>query len=104
MDRGCRLRRAFFSRREALGGDEANRDPPRVTHEKAADSATFTLLGRYAGSTDSLAHRGDLLGLFEHHRPVAQIRPALRGGRYALSTPDVEPEVMVVASGGHERR
>src|SRR5829696_5826143 len=94
---GRELRRILFSR---LGGDEENGDLPRITREKAA----LMLFGCDAGSEDPLAYRGDLLLLFEHYRPVAQANPALRGGRHALSSPDVEPEVVMVASGGHERR
>ena len=45
----------------------------------------------------------DLLGTLEHDRPVAQTHPALRDWRHALSAPDVEAEVVVVAAGGHER-
>src|ERR671910_2466712 len=86
---------------EALGGDKEHRDPPGVAHEKAS---TFALLGRDAGRQYPLAHRLDLLGVVEHHRPVAQTHPALRDGRYALATPDVEAEVVMVAAGRHERR
>src|SRR5215207_2826204 len=85
---------------EALGGDKEHRDRPGVAHEKAS---TFALLGRDAGSPYPLAHCLDLLGLVEHHRPVAQTHPALRDWRHALSTPDVEAEVVVVAASGHER-
>jgi hypothetical protein len=35
---------------------------------------------------------------------VAQTYPALRDGRYALSAPDVEAEVVMVAAGRHESR
>src|SRR5215217_6307553 len=85
---GRELRRILFSR---LGGDEENGDLPRITREKAA----LMLFGCDAGSEDPLAYRGDLLLLFEHYRPVAQANPALRGGRHALSAPDVEPEVVM---------
>src|SRR5919106_4158459 len=85
---------------KALGGDKEHRDPPGVAHEKAS---TFALLGRDAGRPYPLAHCLDLLGVVELHRPVAQTHPALRDGRNALSTPDVEAEVVVVAASGHER-
>src|SRR5215208_4481708 len=86
---------------EALGGNKEHRDPPGVAHEKAS---TFALLGRDAGYPYPLAHGGDFLGVVEHHCPVAQPYPALRDGRYALSTPDVEAEVVMVAASRHERR
>src|ERR671913_792400 len=76
---------------EALGGDKEHRDPPGVAHEKAS---TFALLGRDGGRPYPLAHCLDLLGVVEHHRPVAQTHPALRDWRHALSTPDVEAEVV----------
>src|ERR671921_2561730 len=85
---------------EALGGDKEHRDSPGVAHEKAS---TFALLGRDAGRPYPLEHCLDLLGHIEHHRPVAQTHPALRDWRHALSTPDVEAEVVVVAASGHER-
>src|SRR5918999_3942562 len=85
---------------EALGGDKEHRDPPGVAHEKAS---TFALLGRDAARPYPLAHCLDLLGVVEHDRPVAQTHPALRDWRHALSTPDVEAEVVVVAASGHER-
>src|ERR671920_2175971 len=85
---------------EALGGDKEHRDRPGVAHEKAS---TFALLGRDAGRPYPLAHCLDLLGVVEHHRPVAQTHPALRDWRHALSTPDVEAEVVVVAARGDER-
>ena len=50
--------------RWALGSGEENRDPLGVTHEKAVGSATFTLFGGDAGSTDPLGHRGDLPAVF----------------------------------------
>ena len=56
-----------------------------------------------AGLTDPPAHRGDILGVFEHYRLAAQANPALRLEKNALSAPDVEAEVMV-AAGGHEHR
>src|ERR671912_1771871 len=84
---------------EALGGDKEHRNPPGVAHQKAS---TFALLGRDAARQYPLAHCLDLLGVVEHHRPVAQTHPALRDWRHALSTPDVEAEVVVAAS-GHER-
>src|ERR671920_2512366 len=85
---------------KAPGGDKEHRDLPGVAHEKAS---TFSLLGRDAGRPYPLEHCLDLLGLVEHHRPVAQTHPALRDWRHALSTPDVEAEVVVVAASGHER-
>src|SRR5687768_12517869 len=85
---------------DALGGDKEHRDPPGVAHEKAS---TFALLGRDAGRPYPLAHYLDLLGVVEHHGPVAQTHPALRDWRHALSTPDVEAEMVVVAASGHER-
>src|SRR5919107_4185997 len=85
---------------KALGGDKEHCDPPGVAHEKAS---TFALLGRDSGRPYPLEHCLDLLGLIEHHRPVAQTHPALRDWRHVLSTPDVEAEVVVVASSGDER-
>jgi hypothetical protein len=38
-------------------------------------------------------------GVFEHHRLVAQGNPALQHVQNALSTPDVEAEVVVSARG-----
>src|SRR5919112_159671 len=78
---------------KALGGDKEHCDPPGVAHEKAS---TFALLGRDSGRPYPLEHRLDLLGLIEHHRPVAQTHPALRDWRHALSTPDVEAEHVAV--------
>src|SRR5215212_2289839 len=91
---------ASFSCLETLGGGKEHRDLPRVAHEKAAPA----LLGRDAGFTDPADNRGDLLGVVEHHRPVAQTHPALRDGRYALAAPDVEAEVVMVAACRDERR
>src|ERR671910_2966317 len=85
---------------EALGRDKEHRDPPGVARDKAS---TFALLGRDAGRPYPLAHCLDLLGVVEHHRPVAQTHPALRDWWHALSTPDVEAEVVMVAAGGDER-
>src|SRR5918993_3860956 len=85
---------------EALGGDKEHRDPPGVAHEKAS---SFALLGRDAASPYPLAHCLDLLGIVEHHGPVAQTHPALRDWWHALSTPDVEAEVVMVAAGRDER-
>src|ERR671920_2095170 len=85
---------------KAPGGDKGHRDPPRIAHEKAS---TFALLGRDAGRPYPLEHCLDLLGLLEHHRPAAQTHPALKDWRHALSTPDVEAEVVMVAASGHER-
>jgi hypothetical protein len=53
---GRELRRILFSR---LGGDEEDRDLPRITREKVA----LILLGRDACSTDPLSHVGDLSGV-----------------------------------------
>src|SRR5829696_2698316 len=91
--------RPFFMPRGSGRGLRAPRSPG-VAHEKAS---YFALLGRDAGRPYPLAHCLDLLGVVEHHRPVAQTHPALRDWRHALSTPDVEAEVVVVAAGGHER-
>src|ERR671918_1785097 len=85
---------------EALGGDKEHRDPPGVAHEKAS---TLALLGGDGGRPYPLAHCLHCLGVVEHHRPVAQTHPALRDWRHALSTPDVEAEVVVVAASRHER-
>src|SRR5918995_4229526 len=90
----------LFSCLEALDGDKEHRDPPRVAHEKAS---TFALLSRDVARPNPLAHCLDLLGVVEHHRPVAQTHPALRDWPHALSTPDVEAEVVMVAASGHER-
>ena len=48
------------------------------------------LLGCDAGLADPPAHRGDILGVVEHYRLVAQANPVLRRGQYALSAPDVK--------------
>src|SRR5829696_607276 len=96
----------LYSCLDALVGDKDHCDPPGVAHEKPS---TFALLGRDGGRPYPLAHCLDLLGVVEYHRPVAQTHPALRDWRHALSTPDVEAEVVVAASGderglaGHER-
>ena len=63
----------------------------------------FTLLHLDTGHLHPLSNRGDLLGFFEYDGPVLQAHPAHRGGRYTLSAPEVETEVVMVAAGRHER-
>ena len=60
------------------------------------------LLGRYAGFPNTFTHSFDLLWVVEHNCPVVQPNPARRNGRHALTTPDVEAEVMMVAARRHE--
>src|SRR5918998_291503 len=96
--RASRARIRLLLRRQVFGGDEEHRDAPRIAYEEAAVAA----LGRDARGPDPPADRGDVLGPFEHHRPVAQSDHAFRNGRYSFPAPDVEAEVVVVAAGRHE--
>src|SRR5215208_7118182 len=84
---------------KAVGGGEAHRYIPRVTHEETA----LALLRLDVGRQHPLAHGGDFPGILEHHRPVAKADPALRNGRYTFPAPDVEAEKVVVAARGDER-
>ena len=83
-----------------LVASEDRGDVPRISNEEAF----AFVLHLDTGGSHPLAHRLNLLRVVEHDGPVAQTYPALRDGRYALATPDVEAEVMMVAAGGHERR
>src|SRR4028119_1379840 len=75
-------------------------DTPRISDEEAV---VFTLLHLDTGHLHPLSNRGDLLGFFEYDGPVLQAHPALRGGRYTRSAPEVETEVGMGAAGRHER-
>src|SRR5215210_1079721 len=89
-------RRVLGNPPSPLVASEGCSDVPRIPDEEAF----AFVLHLDTGGSHPLAHRLDLLRVVEHHRPVAKPNPALRNGRYALATPDVETEVVMVAAGG----
>src|SRR4051812_29994522 len=81
-------------------GDDEHRGARRV----AGQQAGVALLDGRADRPKARAHGGELARVRDDERPMAQAHRVGRHGRHAAAAPDVDPDVVVVAAGGHEDR